>query len=147
MPTLSLGCDGISNHENLFQGNNGTPSFTHKRPKRSRRSCLYYSNSTACRQILLKSGDIAKNPGPASQLQTKTIIIPRSEEKQTTNKCANCDKLVQRSHKRLEWERCLGLVRIRCENVNSWFTKNTRSHEPRNWICSNCTLAQMAFKC
>ncbi|KAL9966977.1 hypothetical protein ACROYT_G025128 [Oculina patagonica] len=44
----------------------GASKFVHKTPKRSKKACAYYSNSTAARQILLMGGDISINPGPTN---------------------------------------------------------------------------------
>ena len=38
--------------------------FHHRKPKQSHSRCLYYANSCAARQILLRGGDISVNPGP-----------------------------------------------------------------------------------
>ena len=43
------------------------PRFYHRKPKRGKSWCRYYSNSSALRHLLPQGGDISASPGPVSQ--------------------------------------------------------------------------------
>ena len=39
----------------------------HRKTKKTRAPCLYYPNSSASRQLLLRGGDVSVNPGPSTK--------------------------------------------------------------------------------
>ena len=41
--------------------------FYHRKTKKTRAPCLYYPNSSASRQLLLRGGDVSVNPGPSTK--------------------------------------------------------------------------------
>ena len=45
--------------------------YTYRKFKKTQRSCSYYPNSCASRQILLQDGNTSINPGPTTQCQHK----------------------------------------------------------------------------
>ena len=55
--------------------------FIHQKPRRTHCPCLYYANSSTCRQTLLRGGDISVNPG--------------SLAKQKSAKCEEYEKTVR----------------------------------------------------
>ena len=58
-----------------------TRRFIQQKPRRTHCPCLYYANSSTCRQTLLRGGDISVNPG--------------SLAKQKSAKCEECEKTVR----------------------------------------------------
>ena len=98
---------------------------------------VYYSNSVASYQLLLIAGDVHPEPGPYTGKK------PRA--KHIAVKCPQCEKTVKRSHKRAACDKCFNVLRIRCVYSNSWFIKNTGTHDPRSWKCPECTLTELPF--
>ena len=61
--------------------------YVHRKPKRLKRPCLYYSNSSACRRILLSGGDISPHPGPAPNCQVCEKTVRKNQARTTCNVC------------------------------------------------------------
>ena len=72
--------------------------YIHRKPKRSQGRCLYYPNTCASQQLLLRGGDISTNPGPSKKAATK---------------CEQCEKKNQKKSKSC-WLRCMPWIKS-CE--------------------------------
>ena len=59
------------------------PSVKHSKPRRTKRAVLYYSNSTATTQLIIKDGDIETNPGPESTTSGKSKADSSSQRSKT----------------------------------------------------------------
>ena len=77
--------------------------FIHRKPRRTRCPCLYYANSGASCQILLRGGDISVNPGPPA--------------KQKSAQCEECEKTIRRNQQRVACSICFGLWHIKCAKL------------------------------
>ena len=115
-------------------------SYVHREPKRSRRMCLYYPNSCAARQILLKGGDISLNPGPPLKKQQ---VGQTTRRKPAAPRCAQCEKPVATNHKRCICTVCLDLAHLKC--TNTFNPKRFSSTAPVDWICHKCTITVLPF--
>lgn len=129
---------------------NVTPIFdpwnfnTQRKTKRSKARILYYSNSTASYQVLIRSGDISLNPGPAkcgSGMQSAG-----NKQKTSRNvhrvpvglKCDNCDKTIRKNQKSVACEVCFGQQHMKCTDLN---VKGFASA----WTCPKCLLSVLPF--
>ena len=85
----------------------------------------YYANSSATFQlsILLLSGDINPNPGPAFS---------------DSNKCSSCCRTVARNHRALVCSTCKFKYRIKCENVPPRKYKELLNATNIVWSCTRC---------
>ena len=106
------------------------PQFYHRKPKKSRRRCLYYPNSCASRQLLLQGGDISVNPGPAVN-------------KPSAPRCSNCEKPVAKNHKRCICSVCFDVMHAKCSKV--FDPKRVQSSVPMDWVCQRCTITLLPF--
>jgi len=70
-----------------------SPNFYHRKTKKTRARCLYYSNSTASRQLLLMGGDIAVNPGPVTSTSNSrnipVVITSRPDKHQHSTRAVS----------------------------------------------------------
>ena len=85
----------------------------------------YYANSSATFQLslLLISGDINPNPGPASS---------------DSNKCSSCCRTVARNHRALVCSTCKLKCHIKCENVPPRKYKELLNATNIVWSCTRC---------
>lgn len=114
-----------------------------RKTKRSKARILYYSNSTACYQVLIRSGDISLNPGPA-----KCARIQSSGSKQRTSgiahrvpaslKCDNCDQTIRKNRKSIACEVFFGQQHIKCTELSVKCIVSTRT-------CPKCLLSVLLF--
>ena len=107
--------------------------FHHRKPKRSRKSCSYYSNTCAARQLLLLGEDISLNPGP----------VRRDVNGQERNKpkCDSCKKNLAKNHKVVHCSVCNHIYHFRCAGLNIRAFKNPRG----GWMCTKCALDTVPF--
>ena len=78
----------------------GTGHFHRKSSKHSRWAVsrvVYYSNSIATLQILLRAGDMSLNPGPENN-HSKTTSRRGPTRKHIAPRCSKCEKPVARNH-------------------------------------------------
>ena len=70
----------------------------------SKKSMVYYRNSVATFNLLIKAGDIERNPGPSDEATSevrKSNQNKSSERHLGVPKCMQCDKAVKVNNKRL----------------------------------------------
>ena len=112
------------------------PSFltglrlNHRKAKKSRARCPYYSNSCASRQLLLQGGDISVNPGPA-------VLKPSAPRYST------CEKPVAKNHKRCICSVCFDVIHAKCSKI--FDPKHVLSSVPKKWVCPQCTVTVLPF--
>ena len=75
--------------------------FHHRKAKKPRGRCPYYSNSCASRQLLLQGGDILVNPGPP-------VLKPSAP------RYSSCEKPVAKNHKRCICSVCFDVTNAKC---------------------------------
>ena len=93
--------------------------------KRSKARVMYYSNSTVSFQILLRSGDIAQNPGPNKRASEKAST--ESKQKMTGSshmvpaslKCDRYDKTIRKNQNKIICEACFGQQHPKCTELNA----------------------------
>ena len=108
--------------------------------KRSKGRVLYYSNSTASFQILLRSGDIAQNPGPAKcgsgkqGTGSKQRTTGNTHRAPVTRKCDNCEKAIRKNKKSVTCEVYFGQHHIKCTGLNVKCMGTT-------WTCPKCLIS------
>ena len=105
--------------------------FNHRKPKKSRGRCLYYSNSCASRQLLLHGGDISVNPGHAVH-------------KSSQPRCSSCEKPVAKNHKRCICSVCFDVTHAKCSKI--FDPKHVLSSVPKEWVCPQCTITVLPFQ-
>lgn len=91
---------------------------------RCRCRCLYYSNTCASQRLLLREGDISKNPGPSRRAAIK---------------CEQCEKTIRKNQKAVSCGVCLGASHAKCAGV-----KNVSANMA--WTCSGCLLSVLPFQ-
>ena len=86
--------------------------------------------------LLLKSGDISPNPGPAKE-QCK-------REKRT---CTECGRVVARNHRATQCDGCSMWTHIKCGGVSSKEYRTMKSTEDFSHTCKSCCelLYQLPF--
>ena len=118
--------------------------YAHRKTKRSKASCQYYSNSSATRQLLLMGGDISRNPGPIKQSANRNKTEDTNRVNGRANrscktqkqKCLSCEKTIRCNQKQISCFVCFSLYHIKCVGVAT------------DWSCSNCLMSHLPyFKC
>ena len=105
---------------------------------------LYYSNSTASFEILLRSGDIAQNPGPArcglgkQGSGSKQRTTGNTHRAPVTLKCDNCEKTIRKNQKSVTCKVCFGQHHIKCTELNVKCIGTT-------WTCPKCLISLLPF--
>ena len=115
--------------------------------KRSKRPCLYYSNSSATFHCPLEGDLVFKlNPGPTRNNNNCRASLSLSTRSKTSSAavCPQCEKTVRRNQKRLLCEVCKDSTHVRC-TVFADACKFIRVSEPRTWTCSKCSLSELPF--
>ena len=117
-----------------------------QKTKRSKARILYYSNSTASYQVLIRSGDISLNPGPAKC--GSGIHVQSAGSKRRTSgiahrvpaslKCDNCDQTIRKNQKSVACEVCLGQQHIKCTELSVKSVVST-------WTCPKCLVSVLPF--
>ena len=104
----------------------GLSSFNVKKEidGRCRCRCLFYSNTCASQRLLLREGDISKNPGPSRRAAIK---------------CEQCEKTIRKNQKAVSCGVCLGASHAKCAGV-----KNVSANMA--WTCSGCLLSVLPFQ-
>ena len=100
----------------------------------------YYSNSIATQRLLVLSGDITVNPGPA-----QTVTSSTQKSKQLTNfkrditKCDCCEETIRRNEASIICYVCIGSFHLKCSGLTA---------SSSTWLCSNCLGSALPFyKC
>ena len=83
---------------------------------------MYYTNSTACRRILLCAGDISPNPGPVT-------------------KCYQCEKPVKKNQFSLQCSACYNLYHVNCTDSK----QISKAANLGTWMCSCCLWSTLPF--
>ena len=115
-----------------------------RKTKRSKARILCYSNSTACYQVLIWSGDISLNPGPAkcgSGIQSagsKQRISGITHKVPASLKCDNCDQTIRKNQKSVACEVFFGQQHIKCTELSVKCIVST-------WTCRKCLLSVLPF--
>ena len=104
--------------------------FNHRKAKKSRGRCPYYSNSCASRQLLLQGGDISVNPGPA-------VLKPSAP------RCSSCEKPVAKNHKGCICSVCFDVIHAKCSKI--FDPKHVLLSVPKKWVCPQCTVTVLPF--
>lgn len=100
--------------------------YIHRKPKRSQGRWLYYSNTCASQQLLLRGEDISTNPGPSKRAATK---------------CEQCEKTIKKNQKAVSCGVCLGANHAKCAGVRNVLANMA-------WTCSGCLVSVLPFhKC
>ena len=112
-----------------------------RKTKRFKASILYYSNSTASYQVLIRSGDISLNSSSGkcgSGIQSagskqRTSGIAQSVTESL--KCDNCDQTIRKNQKSVKCEVCFGQQHIKFTELSVTWT----------WTCPKCLLSILSF--
>ena len=83
--------------------------YTHRKPKRTKSWCQYYSNSSALRQVLLQGGDISTNPGPTTLPTAASTGKP---------KCSICERTIARNHHTVQCWDCESQYHFKCAGLS-----------------------------
>ena len=102
--------------------------FKQQKTKRSKARVLYYPNSTASFQILLRSGDISLNPGPAKCGSGKQSTGSKQRTSGNTHrpghsvpaslKCDKCEKIIRKNQNSIACAVCFGQQHIKCTDLS-----------------------------
>ena len=111
-----------------------------KGPRYYKMPVAYYSNSIATQRLLILSGDISVNPGPA---QTVTSSTQKSKQKTNSKrnitKCDCCEKTIRRNQASITCCVCIGSFHLKCSGLTA---------SSSTWLCSNCLGSALPFcKC
>ena len=122
--------------------------FKQQKTKRSKARVLYYSNSTASFQILLRSGDISLNPSPAKCSSGKQSIGSKQRTSGNTHrpgnsvpaslKCNKCEKTIRKNQNSIACEVCFGQQHIKCTDLSVKYIDTT-------WTCLKCLSSVLPF--
>ena len=118
--------------------------YKQRKTKRSKARVLYYSNSTASFQILLRSGDIALNPGPVKcdsgnqGTRCKQRSSRNAHRDPTSLKCDNCEKTIRKNQKSVACEVCFSQQHIKCTDLGAKYIGTT-------WTCPKCLSSILPF--
>ena len=138
---------------NTFLSHNGLPLCDKSvkngpvKLKRTKARASYYPNGVATFQILLCSGDVQQNPGPATRRtgsQQTASENPANAARVSTTACPQCGKTVRRKQKRFLCCVCQDLHHARCTGT-CFNLKFFRGDSPEIWTCPKCTLSLLPF--
>ena len=103
---------------------------------------VYYRNSVATFNLLIKAGDIKRNPGPSDEATSKVCKSSQNKSRERhlgVPKCMQCDKAVKVNNKHLYCIYCFELTRV-CVSF-----ENRSTQYENYWKCSNCFRKELPF--
>ena len=103
---------------------------------------VYYVNTTATFQILLKSGDAEVNPGPEA-ITNGAVSAATQNRRRVSPKCTECKKTVAKNQKHYVCTTCFDFTHAKCANIST--IKFMSGVTPKEWICPNCTISVLPF--
>ena len=91
--------------------------------KRCKSRVVYYSNTCATFNIIIKSGDVEQNPGPNS-------------------KCQTCEKTVRKNQKRCLCDQCLNVSHAACLSKTHIVQSSRLAY---SYTCNSCLIHTLPF--